>query len=223
MCGRYSITVPTEALIERFEAVPSPQVPRSEPRYNAAPSQNLPVLLNNGTRQIEYLRWGLIPHWSKDTSTAYKMINARAETLTSKPSYREPLRKRRCLVLADGFYEWQKTGKTKTPMRMTLKSGEPFAFAGLWENWHDPESDLVVRTFTIITGKPNEVVAPIHDRMPIILLPKNEKIWLDNDAGEEAWENILQPYPADLMMAYPVSARVNATTNDDPSLIERAS
>ncbi len=217
MCGRYSITVPTSQLAERFDAAPPSETPG--PHYNAAPTQELPVLLNEGERQIQLLRWGLIPHWSKDTSTAYKMINARSETLDEKPAYRDTFKKRRCLVLADGFYEWQKTGKGKTPIRFTLKSGEPFAFAGLWENWKDPEGNWL-RTFTIITGKANALVAPVHDRMPMILLPENEKTWLDNEAGPTIWGNMLQPYPAELMRAYPVSTRVNATSNDDPSLIE---
>ena len=215
MCGRYSIAVPTQELAERFQAeLPSQPV---DPHYNAAPTQNLPVLLNQGERQIQYLRWGLIPSWAKDDSTGYKMINARAETLSEKPAYRTALRKRRCLVLADGFYEWKKTSNGKIPMRFTLKSGEPFAFAGLWETWKNPEDEWV-RTFTIITGEPNDLVKPVHDRMPVMLLPENEKIWLDDGAGETVWQNLLRPYPADLMTAYKVSKRVNDVTNDDPAL-----
>src|SRR5258707_9380083 len=193
VCGRYSITVPTSQLAERFDAAP-PSESRG-PHYTAALTQKLPVLLTEGERQIQLLRGGLIPHWSKDTSTAYKMINARSETLDEKPAYRDTFKKRRCLVLADGFYEWQKTGKGKTPIRFTLKSGEPFAVAGLWENWKDPEGNWL-RTFPIITGKPNALVAPVHDRMPMILLPENENTWLDNEAGPTIWGNILQPDPA---------------------------
>jgi len=219
VCGRYSITVPTTQLAERFDAAPPSELPG--PRYNAAPTQTLPVLLNTGERQIQLLRWGLIPRWAKDATTGYKMINARSESLTEKPAYRDSFKRRRCLVLADSFYEWQKTGDGKIPMRIMLKSGEPFAFAGLWETWkdpQDPEGELL-RTFTIITGKPNDVVAPIHDRMPMILLPEDEKVWLDNEADTETWSKLLKPYPADLMRAYPISRRINATTNDDPSLI----
>ncbi len=219
MCGRYSISIPAEQLAERFDAVVPPET--TTPHYNASPTQQLPVLLNEGEREIHLVRWGLIPHWAKDPTTGYKMINARVETLEEKPAYRDPLKKRRCLVLADGFYEWKKTPDGKIPMRIMLKSGEPFAFAGLWENWKDPEGDWI-RTFTIITGKPNDVVAPIHDRMPVILLPKNEKVWLDNEAGLDAWQEVLKPYPADLMKAYPVSTRINAVTNDDPSLVAPA-
>ena len=148
-----------------------------------------------------------------------QMINARAETLTEKPTYRRTFEKRRCLVLADSFYEWQKTSSGKVPMRIMLKSGEPFAFAGLWESWKDPEGEWL-KTFTIITGKPNDVVAPIHDRMPMILLPENESVWLDNNAGEEVWKDLLKPYPSELMTAYPVSKRVNTPANDDPGLLQ---
>jgi putative SOS response-associated peptidase YedK len=216
MCGRYTIAVPTELLAERFDATVPPD---AGPRFNAAPTQQLPVLLNDGERQIQMLRWGLIPHWSKDASSASKMINARAETIAEKPAYRGTFQKHRCLVLADGFYEWKKTSDGKVPIRFTLKSGEPFAFAGLWENWKDPQGEWI-KTFTIITGKPNELVSSVHDRMPMMLLPENEKVWLDNDAGETIWQDVLRPYPAELMRAYPVSKRVNVAGNDDPSLIE---
>src|SRR6266849_4679541 len=215
MCGRYSIAVPTQELAERFQAELPPQP--VDPHYNAAPTQNLPILLNQGERQIQMLRWGLIPSWAKDDSTGYKMINARAETIGEKPAYRTALRKRRCLVLADGFYEWKKTSNGKTPMRFTLKSGEPFAFAGLWETWKNPEDEWV-RTFTIITGEPNDIVKPVHDRMPMMLLPEDEKSWLDDEAGETIWRDLLRPYPADLMKAYTVSKRVNDVSNDDKTL-----
>ncbi len=195
--------------------------------FPSQPTNSLPVLTlchPHSHRSLTTTRPRLktIPSWAKDPSTGYKMINARSETLEEKPAYRTALKKRRCLVLADSFYEWQKSADGKIPMRIMLKSGEPFAFAGLWETWHEPESDALVRTFTIITGKPNEVVSPIHNRMPMILRPENEKIWLDNDAGEEAWQEVLQPYPAELMKAYEVSKRVNAVTNDDPSLLKPA-
>jgi putative SOS response-associated peptidase YedK len=224
MCGRYTVAVPAEQLAQRFDATIPPDV---QQRYNAAPSQELPVLLNeisedDAKREIQLLRWGLIPHWAKDATIANKMINARAETLAEKPAYRDALKKHRCLVLADSFYEWQKTESGKVPMRIMMKSGEPFAFAGLWSNWKNPDGEWV-RTFTIITGKPNDVVAPIHNRMPAILRPEDEATWLDNGAGETIWLNMLQPYPSELMMAYPVSSRVNVPANDDPSLIARAS
>ncbi len=220
MCGRYTITVQPELLAERFDAALPPEM--SEPRYNAAPTQTLPVLLNEDVHNVQMLRWGLVPHWSKTANADYHMINARAETLEEKSTFREALRKRRCLVLADGFYEWKKTDDGKVPMRITLKSGEPFAFAGLWETWKDRESGELLRTFTIITTTPNDLMVPIHDRMPAMLLPEVEKAWLDDAAGPEAWRELLRPYPADLMKAYPVSKLVNSPSNESAALIAPA-
>lgn len=217
MCGRFSIFADPERLAERFNATAPAE--GLVPRYNAAPTQDLPVLLNQGDRVIQLLRWGLVPFWAKDPSIGNRMINARSETLAEKPSYRTALRKRRCLVLADGFYEWQKVPGGKVPMRVALKSGEPFAFAGLWETWDAPDGDLL-RTFTIITTSPNDLVAPIHNRMPVILLPEYEAVWMDNAAHQEAWLDLLRPYPADLLTAYPVSTRVNSPSNDDPSIVQ---
>ena len=217
MCGRFSIFADPERLAERFDAGLPPEGLR--PRYNAAPTQSLPVLLNEEDRVIQLLRWGLVPFWAKDPSIGSQMINARAETLAEKPAFRNALKKRRCLVLADGFYEWQKTLTGKAPMRITLASGEPFAFAGLWENWDLPEGDKL-RTFTIITTSPNELVAPIHNRMPVILRPEHEPLWLDNDAEPSAWLDVLRPYPSELMKAYPVSKRVNFVGNDDAEVVE---
>ena len=219
MCGRFSIFADPERLAERFDA----SLPDQElaPRYNAAPTQDLPVLLNEDDRVIQLLRWGLVPFWAKDPSIGNRMINARAETLAEKPSYRTALKKRRCLVLADGFYEWAKTGNGKQPVRIALKSGDPFAFAGLWETWKDPDGRLL-RTFTIVTTTPNELVAPIHNRMPAVLLPEHEAIWLDNAADQAIWLDLLRPYPAELMTAYPISTRVNSPANDDPAIVEPA-
>ena len=222
MCGRYTITADPKQLAERFDAQ-LPPADSLQPRFNAAPSQDLPTLLNGDTdRVIQMLHWGLIPHWSKEPKTNYSMINARAETLESKPIFKQALEKRRCLVLADSFYEWQKLGKDKTPMRIMLKSAEPFAFAGLWETWKDPDGGMLC-SFTIVTTTPNDLTAPIHNRMPVILLPENEEIWLDNKAGMEAWTSLLQPYPADLMRAYPVSSQVNSPANDNPQVAQPAS
>jgi putative SOS response-associated peptidase YedK len=219
MCGRFSIFADPALLAERFAAALPDEGLR--PRYNAAPTQRLPVILNEGdARTIQLLRWGLVPFWAKDPAIGNQMINARAETLPEKPSFRTPLHKRRCLALADGFYEWQKTEHGKVPMRISLKSGQPFAFAGLWETWKQPEGDLL-RTFTIITTTPNALVEPIHNRMPAMLLPEDEALWLDNSAGVIGWLSALRPYPAELMTAYPVSPRVNAPANDDPAVVER--
>lgn len=230
MCGRFSIFADPALLAERFAAALPPEGLR--PRYNAAPMQQLPVILNEDRSTIQLLRWGLVPFWAKDPAIGNQMINARAETLPEKPSFRTPLQKRRCLVLADGFYEWsrgnpevagrsgQKTAGGKIPLRITLKSGEPFAFAGLWETWQQPDGSLL-RTFTIITTAPNALVEPIHNRMPAILLPEDEALWLDNSVGVAGWLGVLRPYPAELMTAYPVSPRVNSPANDDPTVVER--
>ena len=216
MCGRFTIFADPDRLAERFEA--SLPADGLQPRYNAAPTQRLPVILNEVPPAIQLLQWGLIPSWAKDPAIGSRMINARAETLAEKPSFRAAFKKRRCLVLADGFYEWMKTSGGKQPMRIALASGEPFAMAGLWESWHAPDGSLL-RTFTIITGEPNELVAPIHNRMPAILLPEHEAIWLDNAAEPAIWQDILRPYPAQRMAAYPVSRRVNFVGNDDEGLV----
>lgn len=218
MCGRFTIFADPERLAERFQAgLPAEGL---QPRYNAAPTQQLPVILNDGPAAIQLLQWGLIPFWAKDPSIGSRLINARAETLAEKPAFRTALKKRRCLVLADGFYEWQKTAAGKQPMRITLASGEPFAMAGLWETWDAPDGSPLC-TFAIITGEPNELVASIHNRMPAILLPEHEAIWLDNAAEPAIWLDILRPYPAERMAAYPVSRRVNFVGNDDAELVKR--
>lgn len=217
MCGRFTIFADPGRLAERFQAALPPD--GLSPRYNAAPTQQLPVILNDGPPAIQLLQWGLIPFWAKDPTIGSRMINARAETLVEKPAFRAAFKKRRCLVLADGFYEWQKTPGGKQPMRITLASGEPFAMAGLWETWDAPDGSPL-RTFTIITGEPNELVAPIHNRMPAILLPEHEAIWLDNAAEPAIWLDMLRPHPAERMAACPVSRRVNFVGNDDAGLVE---
>ena len=216
MCGRFTIFADPDRLAERFQA--SLPEGRLQPRYNAAPTQHLPVILNDGPPAIQLLQWGLIPFWAKDPAIGSRMINARSETLAEKPAFRAAFKKRRCLVLADGFYEWTKTPGGKQPVRITLASGEPFAMAGLWETWDAPDGSLL-RTFTIVTGEPNALVAPIHNRMPAILRPEHEAIWLDNAAEPVIWQDLLRPYPAELMTAYPVSRRVNFVGNDEPALV----
>jgi putative SOS response-associated peptidase YedK len=218
MCGRFTIFADPERLAERFQA----SLPEAglRPRYNAAPTQYLPVILNQGPPAIQLLQWGLVPFWAKDPSIGSRMINARSETLAEKPAFRAAFKQRRCLVLADGFYEWQKTPGGKQPMRIALASGEPFALAGLWETWDAPDGSAL-RTFTIVTGEPNELVAPIHNRMPAILLPEHEALWLDNAAEPAIWQAILRPYPADLLTVYSVSRRVNFVGNDDAGLVMR--
>lgn len=199
MCGRYSVATPPDQLAEHFNATLPLPTPDQRPRQNAAPSQNLPVLLNDGSRQIAYLKWGLIPAWAKDPSISNKLINARAETVAEKPSFRDALNKRRCLVLADAFYEWQKaTGGKKSPIKFSLADNTPFAFAGLWETWRNPQGDTI-HTFTIITTTPNPLLAPIHDRMPVILSSAAQALWLDNMAAKADLLALLVPFPSELM------------------------
>lgn len=219
MCGRFTITTDPEKLARRFGI----QIPEADwrPRYNAAPTQVLPVVLNTEPARANWLKWGLVPSWAADAAIGNRMINARAETLTQKPSFRTPLRKRRCLVLADGFYEWKKLPQGKQPMRIVRADGEPFAMAGLWETWRDPGGDLV-RTFAIITTDANDMMREIHDRMPVILPGPAERVWLSDQSDEAEWLALLRPFPAGELKAYPVSKRVNSPTHDDPALIAAA-
>jgi putative SOS response-associated peptidase YedK len=192
------------------------------PRYNIAPSQPVAVVPNDGLLKLDYYVWGLIPSWAKDPSIGSRMINARGETLAEKPSFRAAFRRRRCLILADGFYEWQQTpgGKTKTPMYIRLKSGEPFAFAGLWESWNSPDGSQVL-SCAIITTEPNPLMAKIHNRMPVILPQAAHMPWLHSgEADTKALSALLKPYPAEEMVAYPVSKLVNSPANDVPAVIE---
>lgn len=212
-------------LLETFSlAHPPDPLP---PRYNIAPTQGVATVVaeNDGSRVLRLMRWGLIPPWAKDLSIGSRMINARCETVAEKPAFRNALKRRRCLIVADGFYEWQKQpGGGKVPMFIALKDRAVFGFAGLYESWTEPESGASLLSCTIITGPANALVAPIHDRMPVILPPEAYEVWLDpteNNAARLA--DLLKPYPADRMMAYPVAARVNTPTQDDPGLIERAS
>jgi putative SOS response-associated peptidase YedK len=218
MCGRYTMHHTPGQLEMRFGITQARATPTE--RYNIAPVQAVPVVLeNDGARFLESFQWGLVPSWAKDPGIGNKMINARAETLLEKPSYRQAVSRRRCLLPADGFYEWKTEGSARQPMHIRRKDGELFAFAGLWEEWRQPD-DTLLRTCTIITTSPNAVLLPIHDRMPAILLPDQEEIWLDA-ASHSATEalTLLQPYPADWMEAYPVDRRVNVPTIEDPALL----
>lgn len=215
MCGRYSQTRELSTLIARFRLTGTAgELVR---RYNIAPTQNAPVVVDGDERRLEMLRWGLIPSWSKDPAIGNRMINARAETLTEKPSFKRLVGKRRCLVLADGFYEWkvEAGGGGKTPMRIALKSREPFSFAGLWDHWKDPEG-REIRTFTIVTTQANRSLAQIHDRMPVILNPEDEEAWLDLKVEASRAVDLLRPYPEDELEAYTVSRLVNSPKNDSP-------
>ncbi len=214
MCGRYSITASLEELAQRFDFDGDRDDFR--PRYNVAPTQQVLTVVGGDTRRAGFMRWGLIPSWSKDGPSSRPLINARAETVAEKPSFRSSLKKQRCLVLADGFYEWQKVGDTKRPMRITMRSGEPFAFAGLWSKWRDPEGDSI-SSCAIITTEANDLLRPIHHRMPVILPEEVEDLWLDTDLDDsDALTQLLEPYPDNAMEAYEVSRLVNSASNDVP-------
>jgi putative SOS response-associated peptidase YedK len=219
MCGRYTLHSKVSDLQRLLGSVAVPA--DLEERYNIAPTQAVPVVPNDGSERIEFFRWGLIPAWAKDASIGSRMINARAETVAEKPSFRTAFKKRRCLVPADGFYEWRKEadGKTKTPVHLRMRSGEPFAFAGLWESWTGPDGQEL-RTFTIITTTPNELAATVHQRMPVILPHEHHADWIGSaDADPRDLQPLLVPYPAEEMEAVVVSRLVNSPRNDSPDCL----
>src|SRR6266704_211848 len=206
MCGRFSLHVDINTVAQHFGV---PATLETSPRYNVAPTQEVVSIMYNGASHLALLRWGLIPSWAKDESIGSRMINARAETLIEKPSFKGLLRSKRCMIIADGFYEWRKENGSKTPMYITLKNGEPFAFAGLWDSWKSPDGQQL-RTCTIITTDPNDVVATIHNSMPAILVPDAREEWLDTSVQDvNALLPLLGPYPADEMTARAVSRLVN--------------
>lgn len=218
MCGRYTQTADLATLRRRFGFSSAPA--EFKPRYNLAPSQDAPVVIEDGGRRLELFRWGLIPSWAKEAAIGHKMINARAETLMEKPSFKKPFQSRRCLVLADGFYEWRRTdAKTKVPMRIALRSRQPFAMAGLWETWKDPEG-RDIRSFAIITTAANEALKAIHERIPVILRPESEGGWLDPGARTERLNELLLPFSGGELEAYEVSPLVNSPKNDSPACAE---
>ncbi len=219
MCGRYSITTAPDALRHLFKL--SGPLPNLPPRYNLAPTQDAPVVRQReGGRELVMLRWGLVPSWSQGPDSGYSMINARAETVATKPAFRAAFRSRRCLVPADGFYEWQAQPGHKQPYRITLKGGVPFAFAGLWEHWAAPDGD-VIQSITIIVTEANELLRPIHDRMPVILDPADYRMWLGEEPESGSGvRSLLKPFPAEAMVAYPVSRRVSNPRNDDALCVE---
>ncbi|HEV2126667.1 MAG TPA: SOS response-associated peptidase [Chloroflexota bacterium] len=214
MCGRFTLTEDRGVVARRFGAPPA-HGGGTAPRFNIAPTQLVVTVTDDGARQIEPMRWGLIPHWAKDPKIGNKLINARAETLAEKPSFREALKKRRCLIPADGFYEWHNVGGKKQPLRIVLKDRQPFAFTGLWDEWRPLDGSPAVRTCTIITCAPNELMAQVHHRMPVILPPEREAAWLDpRETNTDALLSLLVPYPADQMEIYRVSALVNSPESD---------
>lgn len=223
MCGRFTLTASVDQLIDRFDVEFFLQEEEYNPSYNVAPSQSVLAVINNGIQnKMGFLRWGLVPPWAKDLSIGYKMINARAETLTEKPSFRSAYMKKRCLIVADSFYEWKLIdSKTKIPMRIKLKSDELFAMAGLWEKWKSPDGKSVY-SCSVITTSPNELVQDIHDRMPVILKPEDEKYWLDPSITDtKKLNHFLKPLEHDLMEAYEVSSLVNSPKNNSIELIQK--
>ena len=212
MCGRYSLIADLGELARRFEF--EGDWLEFESSYNVAPTHNVLTVVGGEARRAGFMRWGLIPHWAKDHRIGSRMINARAETAAEKPSFRDSLRRRRCLVLADGFYEWQRNGKEKRPMRVVMRSGEPFAFAGIWSVWKDPEGNRVP-SCAIITTTANDVLEPIHERMPVVLPREMEQFWLDPSVEDPAAiTDVLNPAPGDAMNAYEVSSLVNSVANN---------
>ncbi len=220
MCGRYTLTVTLEELMLRF-LIGETTIPQLEPRYNVAPGQMVMAVVSDGKHnRLGELKWGLVPPWADDPKIGSRMLNARAETAAAKPAFRDALRRKRCLIPADGFYEWQRTESGKQPMRITLRSREPFAMAGLYETWVSPAGERL-STCTVLTTSPNGLMASIHDRMPVILRREDEPLWLDRGIQDAArLSPLLVPYPEEEMAAYPVGAGVGSVKNDSRECIE---
>lgn len=211
MCGRFTLKSPCRV---RFDSIDRSNLAQLFPRYNIAPSQNvLAVVQNDGECEAAFLQWGLIPSWSKDGKG---FINARSETIEDKPSFSESFQRRRCLIPADGFYEWQRSGKIAQPYYFQMKDESPFAFAGIWEEWQG--DGKVIASCAIITTTANELLASIHDRMPVILRPESQDWWLDRDSDRVTLRNLLAPFPASEMASHPVSYDVNHPKIDDEYL-----
>jgi putative SOS response-associated peptidase YedK len=222
VCGRYVLKTTRKHLAQWF-GVDLAELPEFGPSYNVAPQTFQPIVREHrdtGSREIALLRWGLVPYWSKDSKIGYSTINAKAETVTTAPAFREAIRYRRCLVPADAFYEWQKlTPKTKQPFAIALANGEPYAFAGVWESWRDPRTRERLETFTIITTEANELLKPLHERMPVIIEPQNYDRWLAPAEPQRLPIDLLRSYPAEKMRAWKVDARVGNVKNDDAELL----
>jgi putative SOS response-associated peptidase YedK len=213
MCGRYTLRSRGSA---KFYGVPASQLPFLAPRFNIAPTQSVPVIVARGAeRELAMFQWGLIPSWSKEPKG---FINARAETLTDKPSFSESFQRRRCLIPADGFYEWMRNGRSKQPYFFQMKDEAAFAFAGIWDKWQG--NGLSITSCAIITTTPNELLATIHDRMPVILDENAQETWLRHDARPAELKEMLVPFPGTIMKRFPVSSRVNGAEADDAQLVE---
>lgn len=220
MCGRFTLITPAEALAEQFQLF---EIPSLAPRYNIAPTQPVAAVRRvpgDGQRELVLLRWGLVPFWAKDPGIGARMINARSETVAEKPAFRAAFRRRRCLVPADGFYEWRRLERGKQPFYVRLRDERPFAFAGLWERWEGPD-ETAIDSCTLLTTEPNDLIRPVHSRMPVILSPKDYDLWLDPGVQKaELLQPLLRPYPSEGMLAYPISTWVNKPKNDSPRCIE---
>ncbi|MBU8918720.1 SOS response-associated peptidase [Neobacillus sp. 114] len=223
MCGRFTLTATIDQILDRFDIQAFLDEENYLPSFNIAPSQLVLAVINDGTsNRMGFLKWGLIPPWAKDISIGHKMINARAETLTEKPSFEKPFQKKRCLIIADSFYEWKRNDdKTKTPMRIKLKDENLFAMAGLWEQWKSTEGKSVF-SCSVITTAPNELMMDIHDRMPVILKPEDEHTWLDPSITNTNFlKQFLVPFNKNQMEAYEVSSLVNSPKNNSIDLIQK--
>ena len=220
MCGRFTLTDPNVDLAVQFNL---PEIPDMQPRYNIAPTQPVAAVRatrDGSAREMVMLHWGLIPFWAKDPTIGARMINARSETAAEKPSFRAAFRRRRCLVVADGFYEWQKQNGAKQPFFIHLRDARPFAFAGLWEHWEGPD-DSIIESCTLLTCNPNDFLRAVHNRMPVILDPRDYDLWLNPEVQQpNLLQPLLRPYPARELEAYPVSRFVNKPANDSPKCIE---
>lgn len=219
MCGRFIMTFDPAQLRDAFPWLDIRE--DWEPRFNIAPTQPVAVIPNRGDNRLDFFQWGLIPAWAKDPSIGSRLINARAETLAEKASFRNAYRRRRCLILADGFYEWKVIAgqKRKQPILIKMQSGDPFGFAGLWETWSSPEGSQL-NSCTIITTEPNELVREIHNRMPVILEKEAHALWLDPaEKKHQELQHLLKSYPAGEMVAFPVSTLVNSPNNDNPACV----
>jgi putative SOS response-associated peptidase YedK len=219
MCGRFTLTLDPGELQELLNLGPFIHI--VQPRYNIAPSQPIPIVKDSEKREVELYRWGLVPSWADDPEIGYRMINARSETANEKPSFRAAFKRRRCLILADGFFEWrnEEKGAQKTPYLFKLKNDAPFTFAGLYEHWQAPEGGEL-HTCTILTCPPNELVKDYHNRMPVMLGEETRWSWLEADKDEDALLDLLVPYPAEEMKCYPVSKAVNSPENDRPEVLD---
>jgi len=217
MCGRFTLAASAEQLATQFQLTGAPEL---APRYNIAPTQPVAaVRACDAGRELALLRWGLVPSWAKDLSMGAKLINARAETAAEKPAFRSAMRQRRCIIPADGFYEWQARADGKQPFYIRLADGQPFGLAGLWERWKGPEGDWL-ESCTILTTSANSLMQPLHDRMPVILAPEQYERWLDSRLQDPAaLHELLSPFPAEAMAAMPVSKAVNKVGNEGPALI----